>query len=47
MQEWLSNNYILMYSTHNERRSVVAERSIKTWKFKSYKKMTVNDKILP
>ena len=30
MQEWLDNNDILMYSTHNEGKSVIAERFIKT-----------------
>ena len=30
MQEWLDNNNILMYSTHNESNSVIAERFIKT-----------------
>ena len=30
MQEWLNNNDILMYSTHNEGKSVIAERFIKT-----------------
>ena len=43
MQEWLENNYILMYSTHNEGKSVIVERFIKTLKAKIYKKMTVND----
>ena len=38
MQEWLDNNYILMYSTHNEGKSVIAERFIKTLKAKIYKK---------
>ena len=40
MQEWLDNNDILMYSTHNEGKSVIAERFIKTLKAKIYKKMT-------
>ena len=26
MQEWLDNNNISMYSTHNEGKSVIAER---------------------
>ena len=26
MKEWLDNNYILMYSAHNEGKSVIAER---------------------
>ena len=34
MQEWLDNNDILMYSTHNEGKSVLAERFIKTLKGK-------------
>ena len=37
MQEWLDNN-ILMYSTHNEGKSVIAERFIKTLKSKIYTK---------
>ena len=32
-----------MYSTHNEGKSVIAERFIKTLKAKIYKKMTAND----
>ena len=43
MQEWLRNNDILMYSTHNEGKSVSAVRFIKTLKAKIYKKMTAND----
>ena len=43
MQEWLGNNDILMYSTHNEGKSVIAERFIKTLKSKIYKRMTAND----
>ena len=38
MQEWLDNNDILMYSTHNEGKSVIAERFIKM-----LKAMTAND----
>ena len=30
MQEWLGNNDNLMYSTHNEGKSVIAERFIKS-----------------
>ena len=30
MEEWLSNNDILMYSTHNEGKSVIAERFVKS-----------------
>ena len=40
MQEWLDNNDILMYSTYNEGKSVIAERFIKTLKAKIFKKMT-------
>ena len=43
MQEWLDNNDILIYSTHNEGKSVIPERFIKTSKAKIYKKMTAND----
>ena len=38
MQEWLDINDILMYLTHNEGKSVIAERFIKTLKTKTYKK---------
>ena len=37
MQKWLDDN-ILMYLTHNEGKSVVAERFIRTLKVKFYKK---------
>ena len=43
MQEWLDNSYILIYSTHNEGKSVIAERFIKTLKAKICKKMTANN----
>ena len=43
MQEWLDNNYILMYSTHNEGNWVIVERFIKTFISKIYKKMAGND----
>ena len=43
MQEWLNNDNVLMYSTHNEDKSVIAEIFIKTWKAKLYKKMTANN----
>ena len=43
IQEWLGNNYILMYSTHNGGKSVIAERFIKILRSKIYKKMTAND----
>ena len=32
MQVWLHNKYILMYSTNDEGKSVIAERFIKTLK---------------
>ena len=34
MQEWLGNKDILMYSTHNEGKSVIAEKFIRTLKDK-------------
>ena len=37
-QEWLDNNDILMYSTHSEGKSVIADRFMKTLKAKIYKK---------
>ena len=40
MKSWLQKNDIEMYSTHNERKSVVAERFIRTLKIKIYKYMT-------
>ena len=43
MQKWLDNNNILMYSKHNEGKSVIAERFTKTLKTKICKKMTAND----
>ena len=39
MQKWLDDNNILMYSTHNEGKSVVAERFLKILKGKIYKTM--------
>ena len=39
-KKWLSDNYIIMYSTYNEGKSVVAERFIRTLKSKLYKHMT-------
>ena len=39
MQEWSDSNDILMYSTHNEGKSVIFEVFIKTLKAKIYKKM--------
>ena len=45
-QKWLDDNDILMYSTHNEGKSVVAERFIKILRTKIYKIITTNKKIL-
>ena len=39
-QKWLQDNDIVMYSTHNEEKSVVAERFIRTLISKIYKYMT-------
>ena len=38
-KKWLRDNNIVMYSTHNEAKSVVAERFIRTLKSKIYKYM--------
>ena len=43
MQEWLDNNDILMHSTDNKRKSVIAQRFIKTLKAKIFEKTTAND----
>ena len=40
MKSFLQNNNIELFSTHNERKIVVAERSIKTLKNEIYKYMT-------
>ena len=39
-KKWLQDNDIAMYSTNNERKSVVAKRLIRTLKSKIYKYMT-------
>ena len=39
-KKWLSDNDIIMYSTYNEGKSVVAEKFIRTLKNKLYKHMT-------
>ena len=39
-KKWLSDNDIVMYSTYNEGKSLVAERFIRTLKTKLYKHMT-------
>ena len=43
-KKWLSDNDIIMYSTFNEGKSVVAERFIRTLKNKLYKHMTATGK---
>ena len=43
-KKWLKDNSIEMYSTHNEGKSVVAERFIRTIKNKIYKYMTLISK---
>ena len=43
-KNWLQDNDIAMYSTHNEGKSVVAERFIRTLKNKIYKYMTSTSK---
>ena len=40
LKKWLKDNDIEMYSTHDEGKSVVAERIIKTLKTEIYKYMT-------
>ena len=40
MKLWLGKNVIEKCSTHNERKSVAAERSIRTLQTKIYKYMT-------
>ena len=40
VKKWLKDNDIEMYSIHNEGKSVVAERFIRTLKNKIYKYMT-------
>ena len=44
LKKWLSDNDIIMYSTYNEGKSVVAERFIRTLKNKLYKNMTATGK---
>ena len=43
-KKWLSDNAIIMYSTFNEGKSVVAERFIRTLTNKLYKHMTAINK---
>ena len=40
MKLWLEKNNIEMYSTHNEEKSAIAERSIRIFKNEIYKYMT-------
>ena len=40
MESWLEKNDIEMYSTHNEGKSAVAERFIRTLRNKIYKYLT-------
>ena len=44
MKSWLQYNDIVMYSTHNEGKTFVAERFIRTLKNKIYKYMTAISK---
>ena len=46
MKSWLEKKAIDMYSTHNERKSLVAEIFIRTLKNKSYKYMNSISKIV-
>ena len=43
-EKWLKDNDVEIYSTHNEGKSVVAERFIRTLKTKIYKYMTPTSK---
>ena len=45
MKSWLEKNNIEMCSAHNEGKSVVAERFIKTLKNKTYKYVTSTSKM--
>ena len=44
MKSWLEKNEIEMYSTHNEKNSVVSERFVTTLKNKIYKYITLISK---
>ena len=44
MKPWLEKNDIAMYSSHNKRKSVIAERFIRTLKNKIYNYMTSTSK---
>ena len=43
-KKWVKDNDIIMYSTHNEEKSIVAERFIRTLKNRIYKHMTAISK---
>ena len=45
-KKWFSDNDVIMYSTYNKGKSVVAERFIRTLKNKLYKHMTATGKNL-
>ena len=40
MKSWLQDNDIRIYSTHNEGKSIIAERFVRTSRNKIYKCMT-------
>ena len=44
LKKWLQDNNIVMYSTNNERKSVITEKFIRTLKNKIYKYMTAFSK---
>ena len=43
-EKWLQDNNIVMYSTNNEGKSIIAERFIRTLKNENYKYMTAVSK---
>ena len=44
MKLWLEKNVIKIYSTHDERKTIVTERFIRTLKIKIYKYVTAVSK---
>ena len=46
MKSWLEKNDIEIYSTHNDGKSVVAERFIRTLKNKNYNYMTSKNVVI-
>ena len=46
MKSWSEKNDIEMYSTHNKGKSIVAERFIRTLKYKIYKHMNSISKVI-